>query len=221
MPSGHLILCHPLLLLSPIPPSIRLFSNEASLRLRWPKYWNFTFSTSPSNEHPELISFRMDWLDKDGVICIYLGLLIFPLVTLIPAYAPSNPVFLMMYSTYKLNNSSLCNWCFMPVLYSLWNMIQWKVYTHCQLLSQANLRSHWMRLDEQLTALNTWLLALLFILSPLPPQSRISSYFLLTFSLQNSLWIVPSCFVPSLSHVWLFMTPCTAASQASLSFSNS
>ena len=63
MPSSHLILNHPLLLLPPIPPSIRLFSNESTLRMRWPKYWNFSFSISLSNEHPRLVSFRMDWLD--------------------------------------------------------------------------------------------------------------------------------------------------------------
>ena len=63
MPSSHLILCRPLLLLPPIPPSIRVFSNESNLRMRWPKYWSFSFSISPSNEHPGLISFRMDWLD--------------------------------------------------------------------------------------------------------------------------------------------------------------
>ena len=63
MPSSHLILCNPLLLLPPIPPSIRVFSNESVLRKRWPKYWSFSFSISPSNEHPGLISFRMDWLD--------------------------------------------------------------------------------------------------------------------------------------------------------------
>ena len=63
MPSSHLILCHPLLLLPPIPPSIRVFFNESTLRMRWPKYWSFSFSMSPSNEHPGLISFRMDWLD--------------------------------------------------------------------------------------------------------------------------------------------------------------
>ena len=62
MPSNHLILCHPLLLPS-IFPSIRVFSNESALRMRWPKYWSFTFSISPSNEHPGLIFFRMDWLD--------------------------------------------------------------------------------------------------------------------------------------------------------------
>ena len=61
-PSSHLILCHPLLLLPPIPPSIRVFSNESALRIRWPKYWSFSFSISPSNEHPGLVSFRMDWL---------------------------------------------------------------------------------------------------------------------------------------------------------------
>ena len=63
MPSRHLIFCHPLLLLFPIPPSIRVFSNESALHIRWPKYWSFSFSISPSNEHPGLISFRMDWLD--------------------------------------------------------------------------------------------------------------------------------------------------------------
>ena len=63
MPSSHLILCRPLLLLPLIPPSIRVFSNESALRMRWPKYWSFSFSISPSNEHPGLISFRMDWLD--------------------------------------------------------------------------------------------------------------------------------------------------------------
>ena len=62
IPSNHLILC-PLLLLPPIPPSIRLFSNESTLHMRWPKYWSFSFSISPSNEHLGLISFRMDWLD--------------------------------------------------------------------------------------------------------------------------------------------------------------
>ena len=63
MPSSHLILCHPLLLLPPIPPSIRVFSNESTLRIRLPKYWSFHFSIIPSKEIPGLISFRMDWLD--------------------------------------------------------------------------------------------------------------------------------------------------------------
>ena len=63
MPSSHLILCCPLLLLPPIPLSIRAFSNESTLRMRWPKYWSFSLSISPSNEHPGLVSFRMDWLD--------------------------------------------------------------------------------------------------------------------------------------------------------------
>ena len=63
MPSSHLILCCPLLLLPPIPPRIRVFSNESTLRMRWPKYWSFSLSISKSNEHPGLISFRMDWLD--------------------------------------------------------------------------------------------------------------------------------------------------------------
>jgi len=67
MPSIHFILCHPLLFLPPMPPSIRVFSNESTLHMRWPKYWSFSFSISPSNEHPGLISFRMDWLDLVAV----------------------------------------------------------------------------------------------------------------------------------------------------------
>ena len=69
MRSSYFILCHPLLLLPPIPPSIRVFSNESTLRMRWPKYWSFSFSfsISPSTETPGLISFRMDWLDLHGV----------------------------------------------------------------------------------------------------------------------------------------------------------
>ena len=63
MPFSHLILCRPLLLLPPVPPSIRVFSNESTLCIMWPKYWSFSFSISPSNEHPGLISLRMDWLD--------------------------------------------------------------------------------------------------------------------------------------------------------------
>ena len=63
IPSSHLILCHPVLLLLSIFPSIRVFSNESVLRIRWPKYWSFSFTISPSSEHPGLISFRMDWLD--------------------------------------------------------------------------------------------------------------------------------------------------------------
>ena len=67
MVSSHLILCRPLLLLPPIPPSIRVFSNESTLHMRWPKYWSFSFSIVPCNEHPGPISFRMDWLDPLAV----------------------------------------------------------------------------------------------------------------------------------------------------------
>ena len=74
MPSSHLILCHPFLLLPPILPSIRVFSNESALRIRWPKYWSFSFSISPSSEHPGLI-FRMDWLDLLAVQGTLKGLL--------------------------------------------------------------------------------------------------------------------------------------------------
>ena len=68
MPSNHLILCRPLLLLPSILPSIRVFSNESALHIRWPKYWSFSFNISPSKEHPGLISFRMDWLDLALVV---------------------------------------------------------------------------------------------------------------------------------------------------------
>ena len=67
MPSNHLIVCHPLLLLPSIFPSIRVFSNESALCIKWPKYWSFSFNISPSNEHPGLVSFRMDWLDHLAV----------------------------------------------------------------------------------------------------------------------------------------------------------
>ena len=75
MPSSHLILCHPLLLLPPIPPSIRVFSNESTLRMMWPKYWSFSFRIIPSKEHPGLISFRMDWLNLLAVQRILKSLL--------------------------------------------------------------------------------------------------------------------------------------------------
>ena len=75
MPSSYLILCHPLLLLPPTPPSIRVFSNESTLHMRWPKHWSFSFSISPSNEHPGLISVRMDWLDLFAVQETLKGLL--------------------------------------------------------------------------------------------------------------------------------------------------
>ena len=75
MPSSHLNRCRPLLLLPSIPPSIRVFSNESTLRMRWPKYWSFSFSIIPSKEHPELISFKMDWLDLLAVQGILKSLL--------------------------------------------------------------------------------------------------------------------------------------------------
>ena len=75
MPFNHLILCGPLHLLRPIPPRIRIFSNESTLRMKWPKYWSFSFSISPSSEHPGPISFRMDWLDLPAVQGTLKGLL--------------------------------------------------------------------------------------------------------------------------------------------------
>ena len=86
MISSHLILCHTLLLLPPIPPSIRVFSNESTLCMRWPKYWSFSFSISPSNEHPGLISFRTDWLDLLAVQGTLLSHL--QLITLLPLKGP-------------------------------------------------------------------------------------------------------------------------------------
>ena len=82
MPSSLLILCRPLLLLPPIPPSIRVFFNESTLRMRWPKYWSFSFSIIPSKKHPGLISFRIDWLDlltvtvKDYISFTYTSILL-------------------------------------------------------------------------------------------------------------------------------------------------
>ena len=75
MPFSHLILCHPLLLLPSIFPSIRVFSNESALCIRWPKYWSLSFNISPSNEHPGLVSFRMDWLDLLAVQGTFMSLL--------------------------------------------------------------------------------------------------------------------------------------------------
>ena len=116
MPSSHLILCCPVLLLPPIPPSIRVFSNESTLCMRCQKYWSFSFSISPSREHPGLISFRMVWLDLLAVqgtlkslfqhhnsairvaLSAYLSLLIFLLVILILACGSSSVAFRMMYS---------------------------------------------------------------------------------------------------------------------------
>ena len=97
MPSSHLILRRPLLLLPPIPPSIRVFSNELTLRMRWPKYWSFSFSIIPSKEHPGLISFRMDWVAPFA----YLRLLLFFPEILIPACDSSSPAFCMMCSACK------------------------------------------------------------------------------------------------------------------------
>jgi len=98
MPSSHLILCRPLLLLPPIPPSTRVFSNESTLRMRWPKYWSFSFSISPSKEHPGLVSFRMDWLDLLAVQGIqHILLLLTPFIdfTLLLRQSPVSSVQLL------------------------------------------------------------------------------------------------------------------------------
>ena len=95
MPSSHLILCRPLLLLPPSPPSIRVFSNESTLHMRWPKYWSFNFSISPSNEHPGLIAFRMDWTIVDlkcGVSFCYTAKWISYTYTYIHSFLHSFPI---------------------------------------------------------------------------------------------------------------------------------
>ena len=97
MPSSHLIFCRPLLLLPPIPPSIRVFSNESTLCMRWPKYWSFSFSISPSNEHPGLISFRMDWLDLlavQGTLKALLQYILEPYLFYIYWSVSLNPIYL-------------------------------------------------------------------------------------------------------------------------------
>ena len=99
MPSSHLILCRPLLLLPSIPPSIRVFSKESALRIGWPKYWSFSFSISPSNEHPGLISVRMDWLDLLAVQGTLKSLL--------------------QHSQFKSINSSVLSFLYSPTLTSI------------------------------------------------------------------------------------------------------
>ena len=104
MPSNHLILCRPLLLLPPIPPSIRVFPNESTLRMRWPKYWSFSFNISPSNEHPGLISFRMDWLNLLAVQGTLKSLLSTPQFKSINSLALSfvySPILTSMHDSWK------------------------------------------------------------------------------------------------------------------------
>ena len=94
MPSNHLILCHPLLLMLSIFPRIRVFSNESALRIRWPKYWSFSFNISPSNEHSGFISFRMDWLEElySRQIKVSAGVGISPLKLILPTITPYGKV---------------------------------------------------------------------------------------------------------------------------------
>ena len=100
MPSNHLILCHPLLLLPSISPSIGVFSNESALLIRWPKYWSFSFNISPSNEHPGLISFRMDWLD----------LLAVPGTLKSPLQHHSSKASILQCSAFSQSNSHIHTW---------------------------------------------------------------------------------------------------------------
>ena len=113
MPSSHLILCHPLLLLPPIPPSVRVFSSESTLHVRWPKYWSFSFSISPSNEHPGLI-FRMDWLDLLAVQGTLKSLLQHPQFKSINSSVFSflyGPILTSIDYTWKNHRPLLTKWC--------------------------------------------------------------------------------------------------------------
>ena len=101
MPSKHLILCGPLLLLPPIPPSIRVFSNKSTLRVRWPNYWSFSFSIIPSKEIPGLISFRMDWLDLLAVQGTLKSLL---------QHHSSKASVLQHQAFFTVSNSHICTW---------------------------------------------------------------------------------------------------------------
>ena len=114
IPSSHLILCRPLLLLPPVPPSIRVFSNESTLHMRWPKFWSFSFSIIPSKEHPGLISFRMDWisLQSKGLSRVFSN-------TTVQKHqffgtqlsSPTNPIDLFSVSTFNLSHHFHCHHC--------------------------------------------------------------------------------------------------------------
>ena len=139
MPSSHLILCHPLLLLPPLPPSIRVFSNESTLRMRWPKYWSFSFSISPSNEHPGLISFRMDWLDLLAVQGTLKSLLhhysskasilqrsTFFTVQLSHPYMTTGKTITLTITVYKYNNRCLRGCGGRELSYNISGTVTWK-----------------------------------------------------------------------------------------------
>ena len=103
MPSSHLILCHPLLLLPPIPPIIRVFSNELALHMRWPKYWSFSFSISPSSEYSGLISFKIDWSDLFAVQGT--------LKSLLQHHSLAASILLLMYTSLKIENPAIADQC--------------------------------------------------------------------------------------------------------------
>ena len=124
MPSNHLILCCPLLLQPSIFPSIRVFSNESVLPIRWPKYWSFSFSISPSNEHPGLISFRMDWLDLLAVQGTLIGLQRHSSKASIPRHSVFFTVQLSHPYMTTVNTIALTRWTFVgKVMSPLFNML--------------------------------------------------------------------------------------------------
>src|SRR5574337_561856 len=155
MPSSHLILCRPLLLLPPIPPSIRVFSNESTLHMRWPKYWSFSFSIIPSKETPGLISFRMDWLDLLAVQGTLKSLLQHhnskasilrrsdtnvPLVSLI--FLKRSLVFpILLFSSISSYWSLMLSYAFLSLLAILWNSAFRCLYLSLSFLPLASLLS--------------------------------------------------------------------------------
>ena len=134
LPSSHLILCHPLLLLPSIFPSIRVFSNESALPIRWPKYWSFSFSISPTSEHPGLISFRMDWLDHFAVQGTLKSL--FQHHSSKASILPQSDIFIVLLSPPSMptgKNIALTRWTFVgKVLSLLFNMLSRLVITFLQ-----------------------------------------------------------------------------------------
>ena len=117
MPSSHLIFCHPLLLLPPIPPSIRVFSNDSILCMRWPKYWSFSFSIIPSKEIPGLISFRMDWLDLLAVQGTLKSLLAFVILKILTVF--------QTFSLSAINIGDLWSVIFVVTIVTCWRLKWW------------------------------------------------------------------------------------------------
>ena len=144
MPSSHLIICRPLLLLPPIPPSIRVFSNETTLCMSWPKYWSFSFKISPSNEHSALISLRTDWFD---LLVVQVTLKSLPQHNYTESILQYSPFFIVQFShqyTTTGKTPALTRWTFdNKVMSLLFNMLSWLVITF--LLRSKHLLISWLQ----------------------------------------------------------------------------